>query len=89
MCSALYTFFHLTYKTLIQDRYKRWLNGYGNKISIESYGYSEAWKIRLMMNTLAQLLRRHIERYKYVTARNVRNLAFHSDSHSVVARPQT
>ena len=73
----------------MQDSYKRWLNKYGNRINMENYGYSEAWKIRLMMNTLAQLLRRHIERYKYVTARNVRNLAFHSDSHSVVARPQT
>ena len=57
---------------------------------MESYGYSEALKSRFMMNTLAQLLRRHIERFKYVTARNDRNLAFQiSDSHSLVARPQT
>ena len=56
---------------------------------MENYGYSEAWKIRLMMNTLAQLLRRHIERFKYVTARNFRNLTFNSDSHLVVAKPQS
>ena len=72
----------------MQDRFKRWLNGYGNETSMESYGYSKVLQSRLMMNTLAQLLRRHIERYKYVTARNVRNLTFHSDSHLVVARPQ-